>query len=81
MGETGKGKSHLKVVGFGVGLFEKPRKMDIEERRYMTLVEETNMAEINGLLEQHRRWNHAPVDEVPSGPHVPPFVQRGQTER
>ena len=53
MRKTGKGKSHLKVVGFGVGLFEKPREMDIEERRYVALVEETNVTEVNGLLEQH----------------------------
>lgn len=47
----------------------------------MSLIEEADVAQIDRLLEQHGRRNHSSVDEVPSRPHVLPFLDRGESKR
>ena len=54
--------------------------MDVQERRDVTLVEQTDVAQVDWLLEQHRMRNHAPVDVVPCGPHILPLLNRRQSK-
>ena len=49
--------------------------MDVQERRDVTKVEEADVPEVDGLLEEHRGRDHAARDEVPRGPHVLPVLQ------
>ena len=55
--------------------------MDIEERWDVALVEQANVAQVDRLLEEHRRRDHAAVDEIPERPHVVPLLHARQAER
>lgn len=64
-----------------MGLFQKSGQVDVEESRNMPQVEQTDVSQVDRLLEQHRRRDHTPGDAVPSGPHVPPVLRRRDAVR
>lgn len=49
--------------------------MDVQERRDVPEVEEADVAQVDRLLEEHRRRDHTARDEVPGRPHVLPVLQ------
>ena len=55
--------------------------MDGQECRDVPAVEQADMAQVDGLLEQHRWGDHLPRDEVPGVPHVLPLLDRREGER
>lgn len=55
--------------------------MYVQECGYVALVEQTDVPQINGLLEQHGRRNHAAIHVVPCGPHSVPLIDRWHSER
>lgn len=46
----------------------------------MAAVEQADVAEVDGLLEEHRRRDHLARDEVPCCPHVLPLLNSGEGE-
>ena len=54
--------------------------MNVQESWNVTQIEQTDVPQINRLLEKHLRRNHAQGDEVPDSPHVVPIFYRGHAE-
>ena len=74
-------RTHLEVIGFGVRLIQEPRQVDVEERRDVPEVEQTNVAEVYRFLVKQPGRNHPHGDHVPRSPHGLPISNGGDGQR
>ena len=71
---------NLEVLRLGVRLLKQAREMNVKEGRNVALIKQADVTQVDRLLEEHRRWNHLAIDEVPSSPHVVPFFDGREAE-